>query len=711
MKNILSLKNIAQFHQNNVSLSKALMAFSGFTALAFCAPFLNILFALKPELKSFESHIISNVALNDLDISKRLNYYYYGLFSVLIFGFLFYCLLCRWIGKNYKVIKELESDKISKALLSLSIIGIAAVVASFFIIKVDVSIYLLVILGFLFILNLKNNAHRLDFDLAIWPVLIALPVAQYLFILFKQKNLLQFTPEGLTINKIPFPIDPGLLTFVILLLMSSLTAYLFLKLIFQNKDESNFYFIKKAFLLSFIPVLLAPIVFSILIEITNILNKRFDIVFNYSLLLFTLLFIIAGITSIILYARIIQKTKSITSKSNIIERYYFPLLLLGFLMIITQPWRMASTGTEFFETANHGLAIDHFFRYGSIPIVENYDAHMLSSQLFAYLFGFLNGYEPWSPFLYFTYFNVIEIFVVYFIFKRVLGSYNAFLILLTLPIIAVVSNEFISSGLLALFIVSFINNKSTKQYYCFWAIAFFLCLYKLDIGFAAILSGITTFLIVDYYQNKSLNLKKLVVSGTVSGVLLLGLFAILCIVKGINPIDRFSEFLLASMSNQNWAVIKMGNMDNIVFRLSYFMLPIITMIGLGYVLFKMIFSIKMLETIKTNKRQLNVLIFFLFFSFFFIFNAPRGIVRHNYEYGNIIRITSTIPLVLLMLTLLLNNSNKLFKFLSVFIVSYLFVNANNPTVKDKNSSILSQEVFSVPFKKSFWMLKDLMVPG
>ena len=701
MKIKSSIKNIIQFHQKNANLSKAFLVFSAFLALAFCAPFLNILFALKPELSSFNSHIISNVALYDLDISKRVNYYYYGLFSVLVLGALFYYLLYQVVGKNYKRNIENESTKIIKALATASLIGICVVITSFFIVKVDVSVCFLVVLGLVFVINLKNNNKLPDFDLAIWTLLIALPIAQYLFIVFKQKDIFQITAENLEFKKTPIPIDTGLLTFFLLLFITALAAYFFINHFFKNKNKINRNVVKNAFLISFIPVLLVPIVFSILIEITNILNIRFDVVFNNPLLLFTLLFVLAGVFSFFLYKKNIHKTELNTSTINIIGKYYYPLLFLGFMMIITQPWRRAITEFEFFEMANHGLSIDHFFRYGSIPIVENYDAHMLSNQLFGYLFGFLNGYEPWSPFLYYKYFHIIEFFVVYLIFRRVLGSYSAFLILLTLPIIAVVSNEFISSGLLTLFILKIVNSKSTRQYYYFWAIAFFLCLYKLDIGFAAIFSGIITFIIVDYYQNRTFNLKKLIITGGISVAVLMGLFALLCLVKGINPIARFEEFLVASLSNQNWAVIKMGDMESIVFRLSYYVLPVMSIISLGYVLFKLMFSEKMWDMIKNNKRQMNVLIFFLFFSLFFVFNAPRGILRHNLEYGNIIRITSTIPLALLMLILLLSKSNRLLKFLSVFIVCYFLVNANNTTFKDKNSSFLDQEVFSPSFQEKF----------
>lgn len=697
MKLKLSLKNLIQFHKKNSHLSSAFMVLSCFFALALGAPFLNVVFVAKPEISSFTSHIISNVALNDLDISKRVNYYYYGIFSILIFGMFFYYTLYRIIGKSVQEDSEQHSKKIINALLTAASVGIAVVIASFFMVKVDISVYFLVFLCLVFLLNLRNKQH--NFDLALWPTLISLPIAQYFFVFFKKNNFFNKIPQNFTNDKVV--IDITLVVFAVLFFFTSVFAYFFVTRFFKKIDEAQFNRTKNAFLFSFIPVLSVQIVFSVLIEITNILNVRYDIIFNSPFMLFTVLYTLAALFSFVLYKKNIRKEKFNSPVFKIIEKYYYPILFLGFMMIIAQPWRMISPENEFFETANHGLSVDHFFRYGSIPLVENFDAHMLSAQFFAYLYGFLNGYEPWAPFIYISYFYVIEIFVVYFLFKRVLGSYEAFLVVLCLPIIAVVSNEFISSGLLALFIFKILNHKSTRNYYLFWAIAFFLCLYKLDIGFAASLSGIFTFLIGDFYQNKKLNIKKLVVTGAVSAGVLLAFFSVLCLIKGINPISRLSEFALASMSNNNWAVIKMGDMNHIVFRLSYYVLPILTIICLGYVLIKLVFSESLKQNILINPKHRNVLVFFLFFTFFFLFNAPRGIVRHNFEYGNIIRITSTIPLVFLMFTLFISKWNTLPKFLAVFLISYLLINANNTTLKDKNSSFLTQEVSSYSFNEKF----------
>ena len=699
------LQNLIAFHKENSSISKAFMILSCFLALAVTAPLINIIFELKPAITSFSSHVISNAALNDLDISKRVSYYYRGLFSILFLTILFYFLFYKLIGNSFKSKNEVVNARVITAISTASLVGIFSVICSYFIVNVDISIYLLAVICIILLANLKLRS-QLDFDLALWPVLIAFPLSQYLFIFFYKHDFYGIVPSNFNFKAIPIPVNFTLIIYALIFLIVSTVLYVFIQKFFPKDDNENFIKTKNVFLLSFIPVLVVPILFSILIEVTNILNVRFGIVFNNPFILYTLLFLAAFASAFVIYKKKIDIEKYNNNTFQIIEKYYFPLLIIGFLLVIEQPWRLISPDNEFFETANHGLAIDHFFRYGSIPFVENFDAHMFSGQIFAYLYGFLNGYEPWAPFLYITYFKVIETLIVYYIFKRVLNSYTSFLLVLFLPIISVISNEFISSGLLALFIIVFLNNKSTRNYYVFWAVSLFLCLYKLDIGFAATIAGILTLLIVDYYRTRALKVKKLAITGAISGSVLLGVFCILCLVKGINPFDRFSEFLLAATSNQNWAVTRMGDVSNIAFRLAYYILPIITILFLGFILSKLLLSEKFKASLNKNNKLINTLIFFFFFSLFFLFNAPRGIVRHNYEYGNIIRITSTIPLVLLMFVLLTSRTKTLFKILCVFIVTFLAINSTEMSLKNKRSSILSQEILSSSFQEKFLEMAD-----
>lgn len=697
MKKILNIEKIIDFNKNNNELSKTFISISLFFAMAIIAPFLNVIFLFKPEISSFSSHIISNVALNDLDVSKRVNGYYFALFFILILGFSFYFILVNLFDKEYNLLKK---DKFTKALFTTSLIGIFTILSGIFVVKVDIAVYFLIILNIILLINFKNKNLFIDFDLTLWSVLISIPLAEYFFIFLKKNNFYGKLPQDFLIYGVKLPVDLTLVILIFLFAIICLSFTFFVKIIFKKANENNFNQTKNVFLKSFIPVLLVPILFSIIIEFMNIVNLRINLVFNNPFILFTVFFIVAFFYAFLFFKKNI-KNSIYNNQNNFLSKYYFPLIIIGFAFMITQPWRMISPENEFFETANHGLAIDHFFRYYSIPIIENYDAHMLSFQVFPYLYGFLNGYEPFAPFLYLGYFYGIEIVLVFYLFRKVLGSFTAFLISFCLPIVCVIHSEFILSGFLAVFIIQLLNNKTNKNYYWFWIISFLLCLYKLDLGFASILSGTLTLLIADYFKTSKIEWKKLILTASITGVVLLVLFSFLCLIKGINPFSRLIEFLVASASNQNWGVLKMGDMNNFIFRISYFILPILTILTIGYLIFNLFLDKSFKNEIFSNKYRYHALILFLFFAMFFIFNVPRGIVRHNFEYGNIFRIISTIPLALIMFVLLISKSNTFIKFLSVFIICFGFVNANGNVFNYRSMSLLTEGSNSANFNEKF----------
>lgn len=108
---------------------------------------------------------------------------------------------------------------------------------------------------------------------------------------------------------------------------------------------------------------------------------------------------------------------------------------------------------------------------------------------------FFNGYEPWSHSLYILYFYVLESIVLYFVFKKTLGDINSFFLILCVPILPVILNEFALAGLFALFLIKLLNNPKIKNYYLFWILGILICLYKLDVGYGALLSGIVIYFI------------------------------------------------------------------------------------------------------------------------------------------------------------------------------------------------------------------------
>lgn len=671
---------VAAIKENSFN-NKAFLALSFFICLSLFSPFINILFEIKPEVSNFSQHIISNASINNLDVGKRVSLFYETLIGLFLFTGIVFIFLKKLTSNTN------DASKLLKHLYNISIIGILTFFSGILLYQTDTAIYFILV-SLLFLFNEIQTNKNNNIILALWPVLISFPIALFSYTFIKNKNFLEKIPPELRIKGYVISIDFQALVFIFFLFGSAIVCY-FIKNQILKKKESN------KLLLASLPIVFVPTILSFLLESLNVINVRFDIVYNHPFLIFLILILVAfG-----LFFYLLNSKKE--AKSQIINKYFMSFCLLSYVILIAQPYRFMIPEKEFFEAANQGISVDHFFKYGSLPIVETFDAHMMSQQFFSYIYVFFNGYEPWAHSLYIQYFYILEILVLFFIFKKVLGDVYSFFIILCVPILPLISNEFATAGLFALFIIKFLNNPKTKNFYLFWIVGILICLYKLDIGYSSLLSGIIIYLLFNKLLNNKFEIKKLIKSAVIVIFPLVVLFMVLCLIKSINPITRLQEFLLAAMSDQNWGIAQMGNMSNYLFRVSYYILPLIITTYAVYILFKLLFQKEFFQEKLKNQKTVSAIIFFFFFFFFFIFNAQRGIVFHNFEYGNIFRITSTIPIALLFLTLIFNNKNKLIYFFLVFLGMFLFMNSANADFKNISYSLLTKSINSNSFHEKF----------
>lgn len=671
---------VSAIRENSFS-NRPFLAMSFFMVLTLLSPFINILFEIKPDVHNFSQHIISNASINNLDIAKRVKLFYWTLVGIFLLSGIVFISLKRLTAK----IKE-ENALLSN-IYSISIIGILTFFSGILMYQTDSAMFFIVVV-LLFVFMDFRSAKNTKIVLALWPVLVAFPMALLGYTFLKYKNFFGIVAVEQKIRGHLISLEPQPLIFVALLFFIALLSYKIRNSILNKKSSDSLLFAS-------LPIVLAPVVVSLLLEFLNIFNVRFDIVYNHPFQIFTVMILV----SIGLFYLLLKSKKDFNKK--IVQRYFIALCLLGYVILMAQPYRYMVPGKEFFESANHGIAVDHLFRYGSIPFVENFDAHMLNQQLLSYVYVFLNGYEPWSHSLYVFYFYVLEIIVLYFVFRKVLGDVNSFILLLCVPVLPVILNEFALAGLFALYIIKILQNPKPKNFYGFWILGIVLCLYKLDVGYGALLSGIIIYFLFNKLQHNRFDWKPFLKSAVIVIVLLVVLFAVLCLAKSINPITRLQEFLLAAMSDQNWGIAKMGNTSNYLFRISYYILPIVTATYAVYILFKLLFQSEFWQGKRNHPKIVAAIVFFLYFFLFFVFNAQRGIVFHNFEYGNIIRITSTIPIALLFLTLLFNGKNKLVYFSVVFLGMFLFLNSANPDFKNRSASLLAKSINSGSFHEKF----------
>lgn len=688
------LTNCKEFYDSNPKASKALFLFCFFISFFFISPFLNVILEVKPHIQDFSSHVISNATIYNFDVSKRISLYYWSLAAVFILTPIVFFSAFIFFRKRYTDITENQKD--FTLISNLSLLGIACIFASFFLVNVDFSVLFLVFLCGYLLLNINQSRPHWNKANGFWILIASLPFSVLLYQIVRIKFIR--TLEPIThFRNLELPFSKELVIFFMAFFAIALILHQFLKWFFKNTNDENQK--RERLFYATIPLSLVLIFQSLFLELFNILNVRIGFVFKNPKLLLTGLIVIGILISIVSYKRISKKERIF--KNNILKKYHFTLFIITLGFIASQPWSMISPENEFFEAANHGLSIDHFFRYGSIPLIENFDAHMLSNQLFPYLYGFLNGYEPWAPLLYLSYTIIFNFLIVYLLFKKILGSEYALLLCLCFPLLGLVNNYYIFTGIIGLLLVTTINSTSRNKFYWFWGGIVFLCIYKLDIGFSSCIGGVLAYILVKYLTRKPLEFKKFILAGIISFMAALLLFVMLCLLKSVNPIKRLHEFVLLAMSNQNWAFKDLGDPNHIVFRIIYHVLPLLVIFLLGKVVLKSLVDKAYVAQILKTKQTQAAFILFIYFALNFYFNIPRGIVRHSFLFGITINMVSTIPLALMAFIFIKDRKNNFLIFLSTFFGIYLVANLNKPTFKATGASFFSEAMLSASYNEKY----------
>ncbi len=203
--------------------------------------------------------------------------------------------------------------------------------------------------------------------------------------------------------------------------------------------------------------------------------------------------------------------------------------------------------------------------------------------------------------------------------KEFLNKEIATIIVLFFPIYTFWN--YFSIGILVYFSMKFYIKKMTyKRAFVLWGSVIWCMLYRLDLGYSFMMAALCTIVMYIIKFKKINMLKQVVISLVGSLMCCLMLWFIICIFKNINPLYRLKEFILISLSNQNWAYGTIGNEDTSVFFWSYMFIPFI-------MLSCMVYLILHFNILKYENRKIWILLLILGFSYFF--NFSRGLVRHS----------------------------------------------------------------------------------
>lgn len=647
---------------------------------------------LGTQVKAFD-RTLGNGILNGVDITKRINNISFFDFllvpAILFFIYFAISILCKNINeKNNECVNFINT---------ISIVSLPALIFAhinkfsskdFLSIEVILPCFIIV-LGIIFLIVSKHKV-TLKFQVFKWCVFATIPVTLLVTLIFRKFNV------TVAINKFPF-LDTTLNSEFSVALNNVLNIGLFtaifgvlFAIIFLTTtlcyERISFSILKK----SYIPVIIAPIVTSLFLELTNILNQQ-SIFINSKFGITFIIYIIFGITFVGYYLFCNYNKKF--SEEFCFEKFYYPLLLITFSLIAVQPSLQSALKTDFFEQSNNGTAISEMFNFGKIPIIQTFDAHMLQNEIGSILYGLLNNDFQGAIFLGYS---LLPLFVVlyYFLFIKFFNKDISFFLMLMFPITS--ENTFTVFSLAPIVILSFLyayKAKTYKAYLLHWISIAFACLFRLDMGFSLAFASITVWGIMWLLKKNMILIRKLVLSCIyviISGFVT---FVGICLLKSISPLQRMIEFLKLCESNINWAYSSLGNTAMTAFVFSYFIVPSITTTMIFVFIFK---KWENKELVSDEKFIITLIIGLLC-----VFNLSRGIVRHSLVENKNIYIVSSAPLFISMFIYIFKKKNKLLSFIisnTIFmIILSLTINLNSIFPRSLINSAISKYLTFEPY--------------
>lgn len=548
----------------------------------------------------------------------------------------------------------------------------------------------LIVLGIIFLV-INEKKIELNFDVFKWCIFATIPITLFVMLIFWRLGII------ISVNKSSFlgkALDTGLNSALNNVLNTGLLAMVFFILVIiifisvtLCYNRINFLALKKAYTF----VMIAPIVVSVFLELTNILNQ-YSIFLNSKFKITFIIYFVLGVIFIGYY--LFLSSRKISSEDFCFEKYYYPILLTGFAFISVQLPLKNTFQTDFFEQSNHGTAISEFFNFGKIPIIQTFDAHMLQNQIGNVLYGLINNDHQGAIFLGYS---LLPVFIIlyYFLFNKFFDRDIAFFLMLLFPI--TLENTFKLFSLAPIVILAFLYAYKTKKYRGFliyWGSVAITCIFGLDMGFAITSATITTWLIMWFLNKNAVSIKKLILSCLYVAFFFAGTFLLLCLLKGVSPVGRLIEFLNLCESNANWGYSSIGNSAMTAFAVCYFIVPSVTAIMIIILVLK---KRKNKDLISENKFIITLIIGLLC-----IFNLSRGIVRHSLVENKNMYIISSAPLFISMFIYIFKEKSKLLYFVisnvAIMIVLGLTINLNSIFPRPFINSAISRYLTFEPYR-------------
>ncbi|RFC55895.1 hypothetical protein [Brumimicrobium aurantiacum] len=396
---------------------------------------------------------------------------------------------------------------------------------------------------------------------------------------------------------------------------------------------------------AFLPLVLFSILAFISVELVLLQYQKGSDFIGYRKL-YLLLFLLCSIGY---YTHLKFRKNRLKNSAFLFRKYIAPSVIVAFALLVYY-FPIVQQNTEVFELGNPANALHNIFKFNEIPFVDFMSSHMFSEQWYGILYSLIFGFNQRLDFQIYAFFNhVIFLFVVYYLLQKLFKN-TAFslLIILAFPFLTQVFSSDLVFCILPFMIIRRIERKSTSQLY-FYLIAslILLIIWRIDTGYAALVSTLFYFIFLIITASIKINWKHFLKGSLWIGLTVLSLLILAIILRDSSTIlDHFRTALHYVSGSQAHGYTNIAYNYPHQFYISYFFLPSIAVLCVMYILFilwkKENFNV-------VTKQNIFILHASLFFFLISLVNAQRGIVRHGYAEHNDGAVITTFYLALSLL--------------------------------------------------------------
>lgn len=613
--------------------------------------------------------MIGEATLNAYDINKRISIFYRC-------GFLFFfsTALFSFIAWRVSLVSKFISSAEFKIFNYTSIAGISFYFYNLWTHSFDSSYELIYCIHKVMIagcvlryLILKKKAETAFITISLYTLAFVIGVSAF-FVISEAAVLFHLFPKP---------------DFLILLFISSVLFILMICLRVKRAEghETKVWLDQLFYLL--IPLAFIPLLSFFKDEIYLILNRH-QIYFLSPRKLYLLFLAVLMVISYFRFRRFKKgKVKLIKSNPQMIALRYLPILVAG-LATFTFYSPFVESSSEMFEAGNRFLPLMEFQKFGVIPIFEKFNSHVLSELFFGGLYALFNGLHSREMFIYEFIYQVFRALMVYFfILKITRNAYAALFTVFLFPLAEVLFLDYTIIAFLAIFVTDKIIREpaSFRNYFLLITCLAFLLLWRVDIGYPAIISSAVV-LLVYLLNREQFNISwkiffKALILFTACFILILVLIG-LC--RNINVFDKLRSGLNYLASAQTYGLTSFGDSSLSLYKMEYFVFPVFMILFFGAML--MFF-----KKLNTSKMQRFIYSSFLFLTLYYFVNLQRGLVRHSFIEGHDNAVSSFVFLIISgSVFIVWRHRSLVFRFIAFVVVStVLMMNYRYPAINGFNN--------------------------